>query len=292
VLAAWRMGDDYFRLANEAVTVEGSKDSLRIERMSGDDTVRIYGTLGANAPPQTIPMAVEDPALTAAWRFRRVLDKRGIAIEGEVRARHRPLTLADEPETHGEGADVPKRAGVEIGRLLPPPLIEDIRFLSKQSQNLHAEVLLRRLGLVEGGGSVKDGLAVVEAMLAEFGADPASWSLSDGSGMSVYNRVTPRLVAHFLFTASKTPWGERLRESLAVGGVDGTLARRFKGTLLEGRVFAKTGTLQGVNSLSGFMYAQSGKVLIVSAFANDRPPQAGSATVAMDAALLTIAAAR
>jgi D-alanyl-D-alanine carboxypeptidase/D-alanyl-D-alanine-endopeptidase (penicillin-binding protein 4) len=291
VQAAWREGDEYFQLLNEAVTAEGQKDALRIERMPGADTVRLYGTLGADVRPQTIPMAVEDPALAAAWRFRRALKKRGIDVEGEIRARHRLASLADEPETRGESAPSPAPKGVEIGRLVPPPLIEDIRFLSKQSQNMHAEVLLRRLGLIEGGGSIRDGLAIVEQMLTEFGADRASWSLSDGSGMSVYNRVTPRMVARFLFEASKTPWGPAFRESLAVGGVDGTLARRFRGTPLESRIFAKSGTLFGVNALSGFMHAKSGRLLVFSAFANDRPLQAGSATVAMDAALLIIAAA-
>lgn len=291
VQAKWRKGDDYFQLLNEAMTVEGQKDSLRIERVLGAGPVRLHGTLGADVRPQNIPMAVEDPALTAAWRFRRALEKRGIAVEGEIRARHRPVTLADEPETRGEGASLPVHKGAEIGRLLPPPLIDNIRFLSKQSQNLHAEVLLRRLGLIEGTGSVRDGLAIVEEMLTEFGADPASWSFSDGSGMSVYNRATPRMTARFLFEASRTSWGPALRDSLAVGGVDGTLSRRFRETPLEGRIFAKTGTLYGVNALSGFMYAKSGKLLVFSTFANDRPSQAGSATVAMDAALLAIAAA-
>jgi serine-type D-Ala-D-Ala carboxypeptidase/endopeptidase (penicillin-binding protein 4) len=291
VRAAWRAGDEYFDLANEAVTVEGAKDSLRIERMFGSKTVRLYGMLGNEVRPQTIPMAVEDPALTGAWRLKRALERRGVVVEGEIRARHRPPTLADEPETRGEGALSPARTQVEIGRLLPPPLIEDIRFLNKQSQNLHAEVLLRRLGLIEGGGSIKDGLAIIEQMLTEFGARRDSWNFSDGSGMSVYNRVTPRMVARFLFEASKRPWGPALRESLAVGGVDGTLSRRFRATPLEGRVFAKSGTLFGVNALSGFMYAKSGKLLAFSAFANDRPPQAGAATAAMDEALGLIAAA-
>jgi D-alanyl-D-alanine carboxypeptidase/D-alanyl-D-alanine-endopeptidase (penicillin-binding protein 4) len=70
--------------------------------------------------------------------------------------------------------------------------------------------------------------------------------------------------------------------------VDGTLRRRFAGTSLEGRVFAKTGTLTAVNALSGFMLTKSGQVLIFSAYANDRPSQAGSAIAAMDAALVQI----
>ena len=195
------------------------------------------------------------------------------------------------PATKRSSIDETPR-GIEIGRLLPPPLIDDLRFLNKQSQNLHAEVVLRRLGLIEGGGSRMDGLAIVEAMLDEAGVDRMTWDLSDGAGMSVYNRVTPRTVAHFLKWTSEQPWGEAFRSTLAVGGVDGTLSRRFRDTPLQGRIFAKTGTLTGTNALSGFLLTAKGEMLIFSAYANDRPEEAGSATAAIDQALLAIASSR
>jgi D-alanyl-D-alanine carboxypeptidase/D-alanyl-D-alanine-endopeptidase (penicillin-binding protein 4) len=291
VRAAWRVGDEFFRLVVEAVTVEGDKDSLRIERLPGSDTVRVFGSMGLSVRAQAIPMAVEDPALAAAWRFRRLLEQRGIVVGGKIRAGHRPLTPSDESDARSKSDAALEQPGVEIGRLLPPPLLEDIRFLMKQSQNLHAELLLRRLGLIEGGGSVQDGLVIVAATLTGAAAEPGAWDLSDGSGMSAYNRVTPRMVARFLRWTVAQPWGEVFRDTLPIGGVDGTLARRFKGTPLEGRVFAKTGTLNGVNALSGFMMTTSGNTLIFSAYANDRPSGAGSVTAALDAALNTIAAA-
>jgi serine-type D-Ala-D-Ala carboxypeptidase/endopeptidase (penicillin-binding protein 4) len=292
VVAAWRDGDEYFQLANEAVTVEGDEDKLRIERLPGSDTVRLYGTLGAARPAQGIPMAVDDPALVAAWRMKRLLEERGVRVAGSIAARHRPLNLTD------EAVEAYAKSG-EIARLLPPPLIDDIRFLTKQSQNQHAEVLLRLVGSTKEDdpefakhvGAREKGLAVIEAMLAEAGADRSAWDFSDGSGMSVYNRVTPRMVARFLWWVSKQPWAADFRSALAVGGGDGTIARRFRGTALEGRIFAKTGTLAATNSLSGFMETKSGKTLIFAVFANDRPSAAGPATPAMDQALLAIAAA-
>lgn len=282
VNASWRPGDEVFQLLCEALTVEGDKDLLRLERLPGSNIVRLYGSMGVAVPPQTIPMAVEDPAMVAAWRLTRLLEARGVTVEGKALARHRP------------DAAVPlaKTDSVEIARLLPPPVIEDARFLMKQSQNQHAEVLLRRLGLVEGDGSRADGLAIVEAMLNESGADRRSWDLHDGSGMSVYNRVTPRMVARFLRWTTMQPWAEAFRDTLPVGGLDGTLARRFRGTALEGRIFAKTGTLDDTNALSGFLLSRSGDMLIFSAYANDRPSGAGSATAALDSALIAIATRR
>ena len=78
--------------------------------------------------------------------------------------------------------------------------------------------------------------------------------------------------------------------TLPVGGVDGTLARRFGGTILDRKLFAKTGTLNATNALSGYMIAASGRTLTFSVYAND-VPDGTSATKAMDAALVLIAAA-
>jgi D-alanyl-D-alanine carboxypeptidase/D-alanyl-D-alanine-endopeptidase (penicillin-binding protein 4) len=75
-----------------------------------------------------------------------------------------------------------------------------------------------------------------------------------------------------------------------VGGTSGSLSRRFRGTPLEGRIFAKTGTVQGVNALSGFLVAASGETLVFSVIANDRPADADSVVPLIDALLLEIAA--
>jgi D-alanyl-D-alanine carboxypeptidase/D-alanyl-D-alanine-endopeptidase (penicillin-binding protein 4) len=97
-------------------------------------------------------------------------------------------------------------------------------------------------------------------------------------------------VTVFLRWIAAQPWGAAWRETLPVGGVQGTLSRRFRGTSLEGRLFAKTGTLNATNALSGYMIAKSGKTLTFSIYANDVPEDAG-ATKFMDAALVMIAEA-
>jgi serine-type D-Ala-D-Ala carboxypeptidase/endopeptidase (penicillin-binding protein 4) len=285
----WRGRDENALLRSlftDAVTVEGREDKLRVY-MSASGLFRLYGSLGIEAGPSTIPIALEDPPHSAAMRFKVLLEERGIDVGPVLTKRRWPEIETGIPKP--PLPDLPE--GTEIARLVPPPLIDDLRFLTKQSQNQHAEMLLRRLGLIEGSGSVRDGLAVVEAMLNTSGADRRAWDFSDGSGMSVYNRVTPRMVARFLLWTTKQPWAADFRSTLAVGGVDGTIARRFRGTPLEGRIFAKTGTLNSTNALSGFMETKSGKTLIFSFIANDRPSGATPATVAMDQALLAIAAA-
>ena len=97
-----------------------------------------------------------------------------------------------------------------------------------------------------------------------------------------------RGVVIFLRWIAAQPWGAAWRATLPIAGGQG-LARRFVGTPLEGRLFAKTGTLNATNALSGYMIARSGRTLTFASYAND-VPEGASATEAVDAALAMIAA--
>ncbi|WP_298163124.1 D-alanyl-D-alanine carboxypeptidase/D-alanyl-D-alanine-endopeptidase [Brevundimonas sp.] len=290
VQAAWRAGDDLLPLVNTAVTVAEGEAALRLERRPGEDAVRLYGRMPVGGAAIPLRVGLDDPARMAAMRFRSLLEARGVTVDGTVRTRHRPLDLSDDP-ARGEASPAGvEPGGVEAARLARPPLLGSLTRTAKFSQNLHAELMLRRLGRVEGAGSSADGLAQVRAMLATAGIQPSAFDLYDGSGLSAYNRVSPRATATFLLWTSRQPWGEAWRATLPVGGRDGTLARRFVDTPLEGRIFAKTGTLNGVNALAGFLTAASGRTLVVAIYANDRPSTAGSATEVMDLALVALAA--
>ena len=126
-------------------------------------------------------------------------------------------------------------------------------------------------------------------MLSAAGVKRAHYDFADGSGMSTYNRLAPRGTVTFLRWVAMQPWGKAWRASLPVGGVDGTIARRFTGTALEERIFAKTGSLNASSALSGTMIAASGRTLTFATFANDIP-EGSNASRAVDAALIVIAA--
>lgn len=280
----------YFEIDNRALTVAAGETRLEFDRLPGSRTIRLSGTIAAGAEPELLRLGIDDPAHHAAWRFRQLLEARGVRILGETAVRHRPPRPFDDPAAR-RGAPPPRPPEAEsLARLTPPPLAEDVAAINKVSQNLHAELLLRRIGRKEGTGSIADGLAAVRAMLERAGIPRASYDFSDGSGMSTYNRVAPRGMVAFLRWAAGRPWGEAWRAGLPVGGVDGTLARRFRGTSLEKRIFAKTGTLNASSALSGYMIARSGRTLIFAAYANDIP-EGARATDAIDAALATIAEA-
>lgn len=279
----------YFTVENRAVTVTRGKTDIGFDRMPNSRTIRLTGTILAGAEPVKLRFGIDDPADYAAWRLKVLLEARGVRVTGKALARHRPLSPSDDPKIRkGAPAARPPRAE-PLASLTPPPLIEDLTLTNKVSQNLHAELFLRRVSARQGSGSIADGVAVVETMLAGAGVPRRAYDFSDGSGMSTYNRVAPRGVVVFLRWIAAQPWGAAWRGTLPSAGADGTLARRFRGTPLEGRLFAKTGTLNATYGLSGYMVGRSGRTLTFSAYAND-VPEGVNATKAMDAALELIAA--
>ncbi|PEQ14333.1 D-alanyl-D-alanine carboxypeptidase/D-alanyl-D-alanine-endopeptidase [Novosphingobium sp. PC22D] len=278
----------YYEVRNLARTVAGSEERIGYDRMPGSPTLIVTGTIGTGAAPETLRLGVDDPAHYAAWLLTGMLRARGVTVEHMPEAMHRPLLPEDDPEQRGEAAPPGPAPQAALAKLDPPPLREDVVTINKLSQNLHAELLLRRLARIRGGGSIADGQALVRGMFAAAGVPEAGISLSDGSGMSSYNRVTPRAMVRLLDWIARQTWGDEWRASLPVGGTDGTLGRRFAGTSLFGEITAKTGSLNATNALAGYFTAKSGRTYTFAAYANDVPDDV-AATAFMDRALVAFA---
>lgn len=277
----------YLTVINEAVTVASGPRELGFEIKVNSRVLRVFGRIPQGEPYRE-RLGIDDPAHYAAWTFQRMLAERGVRVRGEAISRYRPAGIEDGPEQR-----LPMLATVrpdDLAAITPTSLPDDIAIINKVSQNLHAEMVLRRVGLEAGDGTLGNGAEAIQAMLTAAGVPRTGYDFSDGSGMSTYNRVSPRAAVGLLRWGAARTWGKLWRESFPVGGIDGTLKRRFVGTPLQGRIFAKTGTLNATNALSGYLIAASGKELTFSFFAND-VPDGGNALPAMDEALLAIAAA-
>lgn len=282
----------YFALGNDAVTVVSGTTALAIGQSVGGQSVgqrrlRLSGQMPLDARPLRLTIGIDDPAEWTAWNLAEMLKARGVRVAGKVQGRYRPAEAAD---ARRQAAAAPFAAPPLLARLNPPSLASEVALVNKQSSNIHAELLLRRIGRLRGTGSLADGIGELQDLLARAGVPRAGYDFSDGSGMSTYNRVSPRASVTLLRWAAGQPWGTGWRASLPVGGVDGTLRRRFAGTPLQGQLWAKTGTLNATSALSGYLRAASGQELTFAIFANDVPDGA-SALPAMDAALQAIAAA-
>ncbi len=283
--------DGYFRVDNRIVTVPaGGKRSIGYARAPNSDVLRLTGTIPTDSAPYELNVGIDDPAHRAAWRLAALLRAAGVRVTGGVGVRHRPVMPGDDPEVRGTAPAARPPVVPVLARLTPPPLGDDLIHTNKVSQNLHTELLLRRVGAVTGSGSVADGQAAVRAVLDRAGLQRWQYDFADGSGMSNYNRVTPRGTVTLLRWGAEQPWGAAWRATFPIAGVDGTLRNRFKGTPLEGKLFAKTGSLNAANALAGYFTAASGRTFTFAAYANDMPGDV-SATAAIDAALVAIAAA-
>lgn len=282
----------YYSIENRVTTVAGKEEAIEADRMPNSRVLRLTGTVGAEAAPLTLRYGIDDPAHYAAWRLGELLKARGVKVDGAVEVRHRPLTATDDPKVR-KGAPVSLAAEPAMLAELPaPPLAENMVRINKESQNLHSELMLRRVARHAGSGSIADGQAAVRQLMTQAGVAETSYDFADGSGMSSYNRISPRAAVGLLSWIARQPWSMAWRETLPIAGRDGTLQNRFKGTILEGKLFAKTGSLNASRALSGYLTTRSGRTLIFSVLANDMPVDTdGQATAAVDRALVVIAEA-
>ncbi len=301
-VAEWSPDLDYYAMDNTMTPAPtGETAHPGIERKPGAMMVRAWGTVGNNGLHVTV--AIEDPAVYMAAAFKEALRKRGILVSGTAVSRHKL--------NNGSGGFAEERAQPlkltrsDLARVTAPvaerrvvamrfsvPVAEDVTVTNKISQNLHAELLLRLLGKVFGSeGSFEQGSRVVRQFMVNAGVDDNDFFLYDGSGMSPKDRIAPRAFTRLLTYASKQPWGEAWRATLPVAGVDGTLAGRFKDSPLKGKMWAKTGSLNEVNALTGFLTAASGKTLAFSILVNGRRPGSEAEGPAVDKIAEAIAAA-
>ena len=137
----------------------------------------------------------------------------------------------------------------------------------KKSDNICAECLFHRLTALAGKKETArdQAVEVIDSLLLRLGLNPKDYLIADGSGLSLYNYVTPHMLVTLLNHAHHT---ESIRQHLVpclpIAGVDGTLKRRMTGTAAQGNVRAKTGTVEGVSSLSGYLTAANGHLFSFS----------------------------
>jgi D-alanyl-D-alanine carboxypeptidase/D-alanyl-D-alanine-endopeptidase (penicillin-binding protein 4) len=174
-----------------------------------------------------------------------------------------------------------------------PELAEQIRIVNKESQNLHAEMLLRRLGLyVFNDASVESSLRARELFLRRMGVRAEGTAMYDGSGLSRSGLVTARAEVDLLAAMARHPLAGAFRASLPIAGIDGSLKRRMNGTAAEARVFAKTGSIRHVNALAGYVDSRSGRHLVFAIIVNHHTRPSKEVTEAMDAICVLLAELR
>ena len=144
------------------------------------------------------------------------------------------------------------------------PLSEVLVPMMKESDNLYAESMFFQIAAATGQRPAKAVHArqAVKSLLSKAGVRGIPYRIADGSGLSLYNYVTPELMVRLLrYAYLKRDVMAALYPALPVAGVDGTLKKRMKGSAAEGNVHAKTGTLTGISSLAGYCRAANQHLL-------------------------------
>ncbi len=270
---------DYYRVDNRIITTPaGTGRRIFMNREPGSTVLTLWGNMPLDDAGANEALAIENPADFAAALFRQLLEKRGIVVYGKQRSRHTELaslsTVTVTALAPARGGEEPSRISLTQPLVLASheskPLMEDIRVINKVSQNLHAEILLRLLGREKGtAGTVEGGLEVLRGFLNQVGIPSDQYVFYDGSGLSRENLVSPHAVVQLLSYATAQPWGPSFRETLPVAGVDGSLADRFANLDPQSHVFAKTGSLGGVKSLSGYATTVKGQEVAFCILSNN-----------------------
>ncbi|MGH7542655.1 MAG: D-alanyl-D-alanine carboxypeptidase/D-alanyl-D-alanine endopeptidase [Gemmatimonadota bacterium] len=249
----------FYTLENRAITgPAGSDATFDLTRDPGTNRIVAYGSLPLDAEPQVEYFAVVDPARWAGTVFREVLEARGVDVEGETRTVSSPTRS---PVAAGDTILLATHVSVPLGKV--------VEAINGRSQNWHAEQVLKTLGReIRGEGSWEAGLAVERETLDRLGVDTLDFELRDGSGLASTNLATPRGLATLLARAVDRPWGQVFAASLPVAGRSGSLRRRYLGTAAEDRVRAKTGFIENVYALSGYLSTRAGREYAFSVIVN------------------------
>jgi D-alanyl-D-alanine carboxypeptidase/D-alanyl-D-alanine-endopeptidase (penicillin-binding protein 4) len=208
----------------------------------------------ANGDTVTVMTVIRDPDAAFLDALAAALAERHIGLSGAADSR----------------TAIPDSGLTTLFELRSAPLAQVLPRMTKPSQNQIAEILDKTLALEKTGvGTADSGRRVVERQLAAWGARADGFAVRDGSGMSRRDYVSPETIVRLLDAmrtgSNFTVW----YTALPIAGVDGTIAARMKGTPAQGNVHAKTGTLDKVRSLSGYVTTADGHMLLFSFLCNN-----------------------
>ena len=214
-----------------------------------------------------------DPAMSAGRALASALARRGVTIAGGVR---RGVAPGD---------------ANPVAEVKSPPLVEIVDYTNKYSVNYPAEMLLKNLGAAFGGaGTTAAGVRVVHETLAKAGIPLKGFSITDGSGLSVLNTITPRTIAATIRYALEhdSPAAKAMRDSLPVAGGPGTLFKRLRQAPVQGNLRGKTGLIRHVRGMAGWVTGLDGSTLIYVTLFNGAA-SAGRMTAPIDVIAIALA---
>lgn len=250
-------GTRYVTVHNSSRMVKKKKGTnFIINKRPGTNEIFVSGGVKRKSLPTTHFITVDNPPLFLASVFREVLELRGVKVDGRVR-----LVAEDDADSPAVLHEVASTVST---------MARSVKVANTKSQNFYAEQILKTLGVeVKGEGSFAAGREVLGEFLLELGYPPDRYEISDGSGLSRKNRLSPRMIVDILAYMYRNVNGDVFYSSLSESGVSGTLKNRLKKKPYKGRVRAKTGYIRGASALSGYVETLDGETLAFSILINN-----------------------
>ncbi len=249
----------YVTILNNIVTVsDDSVTNIDFYRDRNTNIIECFGTIKKSESTINESVSINNPTKYTAQILKEVFESKGIRVKGQA---------LDNDEL-GIERDYQRLKPLFIQ--ISPPLKEIVKVVNKVSHNLYAEQLMKTIGYEKFKfGSFENGFNASKNLLKQMGINPDNLQIVDGSGLSRLNLVTPAQINSLLRFMYQSKYFQEFYESLPIAGVDGTLSRRMKNTMAENNVRAKTGYINSVRSLSGYVTTADGELLTFVMVANN-----------------------
>ena len=254
---------------------------LRLSRFPGQVALGLDGSIPLGSATLHRMVSVDNPTLFFVRSLSDALIQHGISVGGDA-------IDADDVGTDAHPSEVPELRVLLSHRSVP--LSELSIDMMKRSRNLSAETLFRTVGTQNGDGSDVANQTAVTAILEDWSIDPDHFKVADGSGLSRYNLLTAEALVAVLEQTYSDPIAHALFEAtLPIAADDGTLERRMRGTAAARNARAKTGSMSGVQTLSGYVETQDGETLIFAILANNFQTAPSQVRALIDQAVVHLA---
>ena len=269
---------DYFAIENNLKTVgrQNPRYLVTSEYKNEKQHILVRGTLPADRRPIAIWKKIDNPPVYFGFTFKQVLTEHGIKVRGRVKLGAAPANFKPLYVAQSDTFDL------------------ILKRLNKHSSNFVAEQLLKTVGAQVKGppGSTGKGVEVVEEFLSnQVGIPRGSYVMKNGSGLNDINRFSASQFNRLLrYMYERLPLSPEYISSVGIAAKDGTLRYRFEGSDAAGRLRAKTGTLENVSALSGYVQSVGGERFTFSILVNDFSGRVGPIVQSIDAMGVALAA--
>ncbi len=254
----------YVRIINNLTTGNANEGTEIVPvRIANTNTIELRGHIAlegkaSNSSPYSLRVAIDNPSLFVLHILKQAFEHHQIKVRG----------LLLDIENWNERISY---AGMQaLCEHVSPRLQDIVAVVNTHSHNLCAESLLKTLGKESSGvGSFDAGIESVKKYITRLGIQHDDFQMEDGSGLSRLNLCSPQQLAQLLWAVHKSEIRQEFEASLAVPGESGTMRNRTVGTLAEKRVKAKTGSLNNVCTLAGYVSSRDGETLCFAIMINN-----------------------